>query len=39
MQVKLTKISYIESLCKVQFIYDSGLFRVRFRQCSLYYSI
>jgi len=38
MQVKLTKISYIETLCKVQFIQDSGLFRFRFRQFSLYYS-
>ena len=31
-QVKLTKISYIESWFKVSFIQDSGLFRVWLRQ-------
>jgi hypothetical protein len=36
MQVKLTKMSYIETLCKVQFIYDSGLFRVRSEHIKIY---
>ena len=31
-QVQLTKISYIVTLYKVQFIQDFGLFRVRLRQ-------
>ena len=34
--VKL-KISYIETSFKVRFKQDFGLFRVRFRQLSLYY--
>jgi hypothetical protein len=35
-QVKLTKIFYIESWFKVRLIHDSGLFRVWLRQVSLY---
>ena len=35
-QVKLTKLSYIDTLFKVWFIQDFILFRVRFRQVSLY---
>ena len=36
MQIKITKISYLGTLSKVQFIQDSGLFRVQVRQVSLY---
>jgi hypothetical protein len=32
MQVKLTKISYMETLFEVGFIQDSSLLRVQFRQ-------
>jgi hypothetical protein len=35
-QVMLTNISLIGTLSKVGHIQDSGLFRVRFRQVSLY---
>jgi len=36
MQVKLTKISYIETLFKVGSIQDSALFRIGLRQVSLF---
>ena len=35
-QVKLTKVSCIRTLFNVWFLQDFGLFRVRFRQVSLY---
>jgi len=38
-QVKLTKISYIGTLFKVQYIQDSSLLRVRFRKVSLYHVV
>jgi len=38
-QVKLTKINYNGTLLKVGFIQDSGLFRVQFRQISLYLKV
>jgi hypothetical protein len=36
LQVKLAKVSYIRTLFKVRFMQYFGLFRVRFRQVSLY---
>ena len=37
MQIKLTRISYIEALFEISFIQNSGLFRVGFRQFPPYF--